>query len=241
MATSTPPAPTTAPPLPRWPRPGVALRALEAWLLPESCLCCGLPVGVGGSLCAPCREQLQPATSLAVPELEAMAVQVHAGLAYDAASAPLLTRYKFHGDLAAGRALAAFTLPMLRAAPRPQALVPVPLHRRRLRQRGHDQARGLAVDWGRALGLPVLGQLLQRERATSPQTELDGDARRRNLAGAFRATALCPPHVALVDDVLTTGSTAAAAVAALRAGGARRIEVWVAAQVPASSQLARAK
>ena len=217
------------------------LRAFEGWLLPPACLGCGLPAGERSGLCAPCRSLLQPAVPVAVPALAALEAAVHAGLAYDGASAPLLSRYKFGADLAAGRCLAQLALPALRAAPRPQALVPIPLHRGRLRQRGHDQARGLAADWGKALGLPVLGDLLVRERATTPQTELDRDARRRNLDGAFRATALCPPHVALVDDVLTTGSTAAAAVAALRAGGARRVEVWVAAQVPASSQLARAK
>ena len=217
------------------------LRVFEGWLLPSACLGCGLPAIERSGLCAPCRGLLKPAVAVDVPALAALNVGVHAGLAYDGASGPLLSRYKFSADLAAGRCLAQLALPALRAAPRPQALVPIPLHRSRLRQRGHDQARGLAADWGKALGLPVLGDLLMRERATTPQTELDGDARRRNLDGAFRATALCPPHVALVDDVLTTGSTAAAAVAALRAGGARRIEVWVAAQVPASFQLARAK
>lgn len=217
------------------------LRALEAWLLPAACLGCGMPAPERSGLCAPCRALLRPPSTIDVPVLRALGVEVHAGLDYDGASGPLLSRYKFHADLAAGRCLARIALSALRAAPRPQALVPIPLHRSRLRQRGHDQARGLAEDWGRALGLPVLGNLLARQRATTPQTELDGEARRRNLDGAFRATALCPPHVALVDDVLTTGSTAAAAVAALRAGGARRIELWVAAQVPTSSQLARAK
>jgi ComF family protein len=122
------------------------------------------------------------------------------------------------------------------------ALVPVPLHARRLRQRGHDQALGLARDWGRALGVPVIANALRRERDTQPQTELDGEARRRNLEGAFGMRGAAPVHVALVDDVLTTGSTLAAAVAALRAGGVRRIDAWVLARVgSAVPQPARTK
>ena len=218
-------------------------RAIGAWALPPICLGCGGPAATDTLLCPPCRGLLRPAPVLPVPLLDALGCPVHAALAYDPASAPLLTRYKFHGDLAAGRALAALALPTLRRAPRPQALVPVPLHRRRLRSRGHDQALGLARDWGAALGLPVLVDQLRRERSTRPQTELDAGERRRNLEGAFRMHTVCPPHVALVDDVLTTGSTAAAAVAALRRAGARQVEVWVVARVPegGATQPARAK
>ena len=216
--------------------------ALEAWALPPLCLGCSAPAAADTLLCPPCAALLRPAPAGPLPALDAIGATVHAALAYDGASAPLLTRYKFHEDLAAGRALGALALPALRQAPRPQALVPVPLHRRRLRQRGHDQALGLARDWGHALGLPVLAGALRRERDTRPQTELDAGERRRNLEGAFRMHALCPPHVALVDDVLTTGSTAAAAVQALRAAGAKRVDVWVVARVPGGGdQPARAK
>ena len=217
-------------------------RTFEAWALPPVCLGCDGPAAPDTLLCAPCRDLLQPAPRMPIAALAALGVTVQAAFAYDGASAPLLTRYKFHEDLAAGRALGALSLPALRQAPRPQALVPVPLHRRRLRQRGHDQALGLARDWGRALQLPVMTDALRRERDTRPQTELDAGERRRNLEAAFRMRALCPPHVALVDDVLTTGSTAAAAVLALRAAGAKRVDVWVVAQVPdGADQPARAK
>lgn len=204
--------------------------ALDAWLLPAACLACALPAAQDAGLCAACKAELEPPPRAAPTALDALGVAVHAGFAYDAATAPLLGRYKFHGDLAAGRALALLAQAPLVIAPRPEALVPIPLHRSRLRQRGHDQALGLARDWGHALRLPVLGGLLRRQRATRPQTELDGEARRENLKGAFHAVRPCPEHVALVDDVLTTGSTAAAAVQALVAAGARRIEVWVVAQ-----------
>jgi ComF family protein len=205
-------------------------RAFEAWALPPACLGCDAPAAPDTLLCAPCRALLRPAPATPAPAPSAIGGTVHAAFTYDAACAPLLARYKFHDDLAAGRSLAELSLPALRGVPRPEALVPVPLHRQRLRQRGHDQALGLARDWGRALRLPVLVDALRRERDTRPQTELDAGERRRNLDGAFRMHSPCPRHVAVVDDVLTTGSTAAAAVHALRAAGAERVDVWVVAR-----------
>lgn len=206
--------------------------AFEAWALPTACLACDAPACAETLLCASCRAALRPAPVTPLPALHALGSALHASVLYDPASAPLLTRYKFHEDLAAGRALAALCVPGLRAAARPQALVPVPLHRRRLRQRGHDQALGLARDWGQALQVPVLVDALRRERDTRPQTALDATGRRRNLEAAFRMRGACPAHVAVVDDVLTTGSTALAAVQALRAAGAARVDVWVVARAP---------
>jgi ComF family protein len=216
--------------------------AFERWALPTACLGCDAPAPADTLLCAPCRALLRPAPTAPLPTLATSGGTVHAGFTYDAGTAPLLTRYKFHEDLAAGRALAALCLPSLLDAPRPEALVPVPLHRQRLRQRGHDQALGLARDWGRALGLPVLVDALRRERDTRPQTELDASERRRNLDAAFRMHRACPRHVAMVDDVLTTGSTALAAVQALRTAGAERVDVWVVARAPTpAGQAARLK
>jgi len=151
---------------------------------------------------------------------------------YSAAMPGLLRRYKFSEDLAAGRSLAGLCLPTLSAAERPGALVPIPLHRQRLRERGFDQAQCLAKDWGRSLRLPVLSTLLTRVRHTAAQTRLDAEARRVNLRHAFSAQGPCPAHVALVDDVFTTGSTAWAAAEALRDAGAQRVDVWVVARVP---------
>jgi len=206
--------------------------AIRRWALPSTCLGCEAPAADTTLLCAPCEALLRPASPMPTPLHAASGLAILAAFTYDAASAPLLTRYKFHEDLAAGRALAALCLPVLRRAPRPQALVPVPLHDRRLRARGHDQALGLARDWARALDLPVMADVLRRRRDTRPQTELDAAARRRNLDDAFALCGPCPAHVALVDDVVTTGSTVAAAARALRAGGAVRIDVWAVAQAP---------
>jgi ComF family protein len=112
-------------------------------------------------------------------------------------------------------------------------LVPVPLHRRRLRTRGYNQAALLAGALARTAGLPVdLGALVRR-RDTPSQTHLDAGARARVLDGAFavrrRLDDCC---VLLVDDVITTGATASACAAALRAAGASTVVVLAVGRTP---------
>jgi len=98
----------------------------------------------------------------------------------------------------------------------------VPLARRREAERGYDQAQAIARAYARRHGLPSRA-LLRRTRATAPQARRSAAERRAALAGAFRAVRAAPPSVLLVDDVLTTGATAAACAEALRASGARSV------------------
>jgi ComF family protein len=158
----------------------------------------------------------------------------HAAFLYAAPLDRLLPRFKFHHDLAAGRLLSQLMAQALTDAGRPQALVPVPLHQARLRSRGYDQALELAKPLARALRLPMLPDALRRIRATAPQSELDAARRRRNLRRAFdaRRDPPLPAHVALVDDVMTTGATLHAATDALRRAGVARVDAWVCARVP---------
>ncbi len=146
----------------------------------------------------------------------------------------LLPRFKFKGDLCTGRLLSHLMLRRLQHAERPDALVAIPLHRARLRKRGHDQARELARPIAQALDLPLREDLLRRAHATVAQSTLDRDARAGNMAEAFTAVAGrrgIPRHVALVDDVMTTGATLEAAAHALRALGVQRVDAWVCARV----------
>lgn len=185
-----------------------------------ACVGCGLPLLVDGDpRCGQCLSDPRPWQ------------HVHAPFLYAAPVAGLLRRFKFHEDLAAGRLLSALMLHSLVDVPRPHALLAVPLHRTRLRRRGYDQARELARPLASQLQLPLLDGL-QRERGTARQSELDAEARARNMRDAFVARAGLPQHVALVDDVMTTGATAAAACRALRRAGVQRVDVWVCARVP---------
>lgn len=197
------------------------------------CLGCGEAGQGGHDLCPGCRASLpwcRPACGGGAPPLR----MVVAPFLYAAPLDRWLPRFKFHRDFAAGRLLSQLMLETCVAAPRPAALVPVPLHRARLRQRGYDQALELAKPLARALGLPLRIDLLLRRRATAPQSELHAGERRRNLRDAFAAGGgvEMPAHVALVDDVMTTGATLQAAAEALRRAGVARIDAWVCARVP---------
>lgn len=118
-----------------------------------------------------------------------------------------------------------------RRRPRPDVLVPVPLHHRRWRERGFNQARELAAAVHRVCGLELLDAACQRLRDTPPLWGLPPPRRRRHLRGAFRVTrAVEGIRVALIDDVLTTGATADALACALYSAGAARVEVWTVAR-----------
>jgi predicted amidophosphoribosyltransferase len=146
-----------------------------------------------------------------------------AAVLYDWAVRALVAAWKEHGL----RGLAALAAELVvEVVPRPavDVLAPVPADAERARRRGHNPAAALAGELGRRWELPV-EPLLARTRYVPHQRGLALSERRRNVAGAFAATARPPPRVAVVDDVYTSGSTVATAASALRASGARRVEV----------------
>ncbi|TDO16566.1 ComF family protein [Halomonas ventosae] len=153
-------------------------------------------------------------------------------LYYDAEVASLVQRFKFDASPRAGRVLLELMVVGLPPAARswPEALVPVPLHPRRARERGFDQARWLAARLGRELGRPLARA--QRERDTRTQRGLDRGERRRNLRGAFGLPAGLPRRVALVDDVMTTGATFDTLAMACRQAGAEEVQAWAVARTP---------
>ncbi|MGO1893618.1 MAG: double zinc ribbon domain-containing protein [Luteimonas sp.] len=195
------------------------------WLGP-ACSHCALPLpGVqrpGASACGACLANPPPLA------------EVHAACLYAAPLDRLLPRFKFHHDLAAGRLLAQLMAEHCAALPKPDALVPIPLHRARLRQRGYDQALELARPLAGVLDIALRPELLRRVRATAQQSRLDAAARARNLRRAFQARipAEAPAHVVLIDDVMTTGATLHAAAHALRSAGVQRVDAWVCARAP---------
>jgi len=186
----------------------------------SACARCGLPLPRPAPRCGRC---------LATRPLHAA---TRAVFRYEAPLDRLLPRLKFHGDLAAGRLVAQLLAEGLAGAPQPAALLPIPLHRGRLRQRGYDQVLELARPLARSLALPLLSDRLLRRRPTAPQSELDARARKRNVRGAFALAPgpSLPAHVAVFDDVMTTGATLAEATRLLRRGGVTRVDLWVAAR-----------
>lgn len=109
----------------------------------------------------------------------------------------------------------------------PEAMVPVPLHRSRLQQRGYNQALELARPVARVLGIPLLTREVVRSRATLPQTDLTARQRRQNIRGSFQVCLQQPyGHVAIFDDVVTTGSTVRELAKTLKQAGVERVDVW---------------
>ena len=192
--------------------------------VPPGCPVCGEP-GDEALLpllrprrCRPCRERAPPFATARAPYL-------HGGALCEA-----IHRLKYGGAEELARPLA-----MLFEGcepPRAQVVAHIPLHPARLRARGYDQAALLARELARRLGLPARA-LLDRVRPTRPQVGLDRTRREANVGGAFRARrAAAGLRVCLVDDVLTTGATAAAAARALLAAGAARVEVRTLSRAP---------
>ncbi len=146
----------------------------------------------------------------------------------------LILYYKFKQGLGLGRLLQDLLAGACRemADAPPDLLVPVPLHWRRLVWRGYNQSLELARFLGRFLDRPVQSRALARVRRTRPQLSLERAMRRGNILGAFRAEAdlVAGRRVLLVDDILTTGSTAEECARMLAAAGAVRVDVAVLAR-----------
>jgi len=117
----------------------------------------------------------------------------------------------------------------------PECIVPMPLHLARLRERGFNQSLEIARFAAASLGARVDSRLLARRIATREQSGLSLESRRKNVRGAFEVVRPLPAgRIALLDDVVTTGSTAMAAIEALRDAGAREVELWAIARVEKS-------
>ncbi len=115
---------------------------------------------------------------------------------------------------------------------KPQLLLPVPMHPWQLFRRGFNQAALIAEILARELAIPYHDRLLRKTRNTSHQADLGRAERQANLRDSFACLGPVPPHVAIVDDVMTTGSTADELARLLRRQGAKQIDVWVLARTP---------
>lgn len=238
------------------------LNVIQFALFPPHCLLCGDPGQPGQDLCVRCAAALPrhgdgcPRCALPLPDGAPKGLPcgrcgrhpppyltTRAAFLYADPVDLLVQGLKFRGRLAHARLLGELLAEHLAAhlVALPDVIVPVPLHPRRQRTRGFNQSVELARPVSRRLGVPLHAAGARRLRDTAAQTGLASRARRDNLRGAFAADpALCGLHVAIVDDVVTTGHTVVALARALRGAGAARVDVWCVARALAPGQAARA-
>ncbi|MDE0659698.1 MAG: ComF family protein [Gammaproteobacteria bacterium] len=207
----------------------------------RACPVCAEPAPPGseaGEVCGSCIAAPPPWTATVAP------------FTYAPPMSRVVECLKSGNGLREARILGAMLTPAIRARYRgdalPDALIAMPLTRRRRRERGYNQAELLAQVVGKEIDRPVQKGVLVRTRDAPPQRTLPRSARLRNVRGAFdvrrslrerllaRMAEVLPKRVALVDDVTTTGATVRAATQALLAADVAEVHIWVAAKTPTS-------
>ena len=156
-----------------------------------------------------------------------------APLIYQGLSRDLLIQLKFAESLHLANSLVSAVIdPFRTGKPMPEVLLPVPLHRNRLLDRGYNQAFEIARTLSHLLGIPVDTHSLSRIRDTDSQSGLSAYKREKNILKAFAYQPATPySHVAVVDDIVTTGSTANEITKTLHRGGVEFVEIWGLARV----------
>lgn len=199
-------------------------RALDALAIgPDHCMQCALPLGQSGRVCGRCLSK-RPAFDSA-----------HIPYRYEFPLDYLIARYKFHGCRGSGALLGQLFgrwLSQQQLQHPPELILATPLHWRRLLTRGFNQAETLARAASRATGVAHGRRRLLKHRHTSDQHGLPRKERLANIRGAFSAERVRGLHIALVDDVLTTGTTAREISQCLRKAGASSVQIWALARTP---------
>jgi len=183
----------------------------------SGCSTCGMPLeATDAELCGAC--------IAAPPRIQ----RTRSAVAYGDLSRGIALRLKYGRKVALARTMARYMKPLVASSDEEALLVPVPLHRARLWQRGFNQSALVARELARQTGLRSEPHLLRRIKRTPPLKGMSLRQRRRTVAGAFAVDAsadLRGRTIVLVDDVLTTGSTANACARALKRAGAGRVEL----------------
>ena len=214
--------------------------------LAQPCLLCGARV-MGALLCPGCEAELPrltgalcPVCALPTPLGEVCGSCLQHPPAFDATRAAfryafpldaLVQKLKYSGELALADFLAARLAAALQDAPRPDLIIPMPLHRNRLRERGFNQAAEIARRLAARLDIPLALTACRRIKDPVPQAGLPLKARRKNIRGAFSCDAdLTGRRVVLLDDVMTSGASLDELAKVVRKSGAVGIQVWVLAR-----------
>jgi len=191
--------------------------------LPKNTRCCyhcARPLDIDAPLCGHCLSH--------PPAFDA----TYAPLLHDGATRYLVAGLKFNAQYKNARLLGLLLAESVKQNPhRPDCLLPVPLHKARYRERGFNQSIEIAKTVGKALHIPVDVHTCTRHRDTRHQTQLTAKQRRTNVKNAFSMVKpITAGHIAIVDDVMTTGSTVRELAVVLKNAGVERVDVWVCAR-----------
>lgn len=182
--------------------------------VPNPCSCCGLPNKAEGPVCPTCLHQPPRWQTMIAP------------LIYIGSTKKIIRDLKFNEQIHNANALLTH-IPAFYANHPVEALIPVPLHKSRLLERGYNQAQEIARILSRQLGIPLDLSSLKRTRATESQSGLSLSKRQVNILKAFEFTpAQQYKSVAIVDDIVTTGSTVSEISKILKRSGVKHVEVW---------------
>lgn len=215
---------------------------LSQLLNPALCLSCGLSIESSAFLCADCQASLErvpnPCTHCALPNPADGSVcpacrhqpprwqSVTAPLVFRGGARKLIHDLKFNEQIHIANALVTHFYALF-PADKIEVLIPVPLHKSRLLERGFNQSEEIANCLSQWLDIPVDRSSLHRIKATAAQSGLSPHKRRKNILKAFEFN---PPtnyqSVAIVDDVITTGSTMSEITKVLKRSGISHVEVW---------------
>ncbi len=234
--------------LTRMPRIDHCVKIVLAWLYSSPCAVCADPAAGAWALCPDCAGDLPRPTSQCPRcggryagtglcgqcqhDPPAFDVTI-APLAYLPPVAHLIREFKYRGRIQHARLLGELFLREVepRITLPPDVIIPVPLHRARLRQRGFNQSVELARPIARSLGTRIDPRVAIRTRDTRPQAELPSKQRRQNLRNAFAIRGpIAHRRVAIVDDVMTSGHTVSQLARCLQRVGVEHIQVWVLAR-----------
>jgi ComF family protein len=226
------------------------LKKMEAWLLPYTCILCKNLTNHSRDLCEPCHQRLpiltNPCLRCAHPLMETtkdnycQACQLHARpmdttyalFLYQAPITQLILELKFKHMLINARILGELMAYQIKhqwyaQKPLPDIIMPIPLHVSRLKERGFNQALEIARPIAKYIQRPLNYQAAQRIKSTAAQATLNAIERQQNIQNAFVLTeSLNHQHIAVVDDVITTGETIMEFCHTLKQNGVRKIDVW---------------
>ena len=191
----------------------------------DHCLICSAPFAITSNqkklVCGKCQKNPPQYTSSTIPHI------------YSSPIKQLITQLKFHSNLAHAPLLAHGFVKAIqqRKAKLPECIIPVPLHPKRLRDRGFNQALELARLVSKQLDVPLNYSLCKRNKVTPFQSGLSAKERKQNLKNAFSLEQIHNyKHIAIFDDVVTTGTTVNELAKQLKSSGVEVVEVWAIAR-----------